>query len=280
MNRITLKTVQEMVDGMNLKLAEKVHYLFMANYISYSYYHFRDESKVDDYCWCYKDLFELQRKVSLGIVNSHVIGFLDEWRQDAPSLYRKAKHDICSWITGEWYNFDSPMQKEIEAAYQAAWEKEEEVAIALALSPFVLKTAELMNNGEYEAAAGSCYAIFRCLAKSFKKHKVWFNGFNDLDYSYSKLGIFTESLVELYCHLRQRPDLSKRMGEEMNINLEVLNLETDLFGDMHFHSRWEDMLLDAKSQFYDYSNLSFCRMWIKWKKEFGGSGSSAGNPPE
>jgi hypothetical protein len=37
---------------------------------------------------------------------------LDEWRQDAPSRYRKAKDDICYWITDEWYNFESPMQKE------------------------------------------------------------------------------------------------------------------------------------------------------------------------
>lgn len=34
-------------------------------------------------------------------------------RQDAPSRYRKAKDDICYWITDEWYRFESPMQKEI-----------------------------------------------------------------------------------------------------------------------------------------------------------------------
>ena len=31
----------------------------------------------------------------------------------APSRYRKAKDDICYWITDEWYRFESPMQKEI-----------------------------------------------------------------------------------------------------------------------------------------------------------------------
>ena len=38
--------------------------------------------------------------------------------------------------------------------------------------------------------------------------------------------------VEQYCHLRQKPDLSKRMADEMDINLEVFNLETDFFGDL------------------------------------------------
>ena len=42
--RITLKTVHQMLDGMNVELAEKVHLLFMANYIDYSDYDFRDEN--------------------------------------------------------------------------------------------------------------------------------------------------------------------------------------------------------------------------------------------
>ena len=48
------------------------------------------------------------------------------------------------------------------------------MAIALALSPFAQQTAELVNSGAYEAAAGSCYAIFRCLAKTCKEHEDWF----------------------------------------------------------------------------------------------------------
>ena len=34
--RITLKTIHQMLDGMSVELAEKVHLLFMANYIDYS----------------------------------------------------------------------------------------------------------------------------------------------------------------------------------------------------------------------------------------------------
>ena len=58
--RITLKTLHEMLNGMSVELAEKVHLLFMANYIDYSDYKFRDENQVEGYCWCYRDLFELK----------------------------------------------------------------------------------------------------------------------------------------------------------------------------------------------------------------------------
>ena len=68
--RISLKTVHEMLNGMSVELAEKVHLLFMANYIDYSDYEFRDENQVEGYCWCYRDLFELKTKESQEIVNS------------------------------------------------------------------------------------------------------------------------------------------------------------------------------------------------------------------
>ena len=267
--RITLKTLHEMLDGMSVELTEKVHLLFMANYIDYSDYDFRDENQVENYCWCYRDLFELKTKDSQEIVNSQLIEFMDEWRKDAPSCYRKAKDDICYWITDEWYNFESPMQKEIESAYQTALKKKDDLAIALALSPFARKTAELVNSGAYEAAAGSCYVLFRCLAKTCKEHEDWFRGFTEYGDTYTKLAIFTEAVVELYCHLRQKPDLSKRMADEMDINLEVFNLETDFFGDLHCSSRFTDMLCDAQAQYGDYSELEKCPMWGMWVKEGG-----------
>ena len=46
------------------------------------------------------------------------------------------------------------------STYQTALKKKDDIAIALALSPFARKTAELVKSGAYEAAAGSCYAIF------------------------------------------------------------------------------------------------------------------------
>lgn len=123
-----------------------------------------------------------------------------------------------------------------------------------------------MNSGAYEAA-GSCYAIFRCLAKTCKEHEDWFCGFTGYGDTYTKLAIFTEAVVELYCHLRQKTGLSKRMADEMDINLEVFNLETNFFGDLHCSSRFTDMLCEAQAQYGDYSELEKCPMWGMWKRK-------------
>ena len=53
----------------------------------------------------------------------------------------------------------------------------------------------------------------------------------------------------------------KRMADEMDINLEVFNLETDFFGDLHCSTRFTDMLCDAQNQYQDYSELDMCPMW-------------------
>ena len=59
----------------------------------------------------------------------------------------------------------------------------------------------------------------------------------------------------------------KRMADEMDINLDVFNLETGFFGDLHCSSRFTDMLCDAQAQYGDYSELDMCPMWGMWKKE-------------
>ena len=51
------------------------------------------------------------------------------------------------------------------------------------------------------------------------------------------------------------------------VALEVFNLETDFFGDLHCSSRFTDMLCDAQAQYGDYSELENCPMWGMWKKE-------------
>ena len=55
--------------------------------------------------------------------------------------------------------------------------------------------------------------------------------------------------------------------QEADINLEVFNLETDFFGDLHCSSRFTDMLCDAQTQYGDYSELDECPMWGMWVKE-------------
>ena len=70
--------------------------------------------------------------------------------------------------------------RSVASAYQTALKKKDDIAIALALSPFARKTAELVKSGAYEAATGSCYIIFRCLAKTCKEHEDWYAGFTGM----------------------------------------------------------------------------------------------------
>lgn len=54
--RVYLKELHQMMDGMSIGLAEKVHLLFMNNYINYSNYEFRDEWQVDfEECLMWKE---------------------------------------------------------------------------------------------------------------------------------------------------------------------------------------------------------------------------------
>lgn len=91
------------------------------------------------------------------------------------------------------------------SAYQTALKKNDDMAIALALSSFAQKTAELVNSGAYESAASSCYAIFRCLAKTCKEHEDWYAGFTGYGDTYTKLAIFTEAVVELTVTYAKKP---------------------------------------------------------------------------
>ena len=67
--------------------------------------------------------------------------------------------------------------------------------------------------------------------------------------------------------MQETTNKQKRMADEMDINLEVFNLETDFFGDLHCSSRWTDMLCDAQAQYGDYSELEKCPMWGMLLKE-------------
>ena len=67
--------------------------------------------------------------------------------------------------------------------------------------------------------------------------------------------------------MQEAANKQKRMADDMDINLEVFNLETDFFGDLHCSSRFTDMLCDGKVQYHNYSVLDMCPMWGKWVKE-------------
>lgn len=259
--RVYLKDLHRMMNGMSIRLAEKVHLLFMNNYINYSNYGFRDEWQVDDYMDAYYNLYSLRSEQAKTVVNLYVVDFMDEWKEDAPAMYRRAKNDLVGWINSAWYGFECP-----EECMQPKDIERTEKDVALELSTFLLRITEMVKGGKYEEAAGGCYALFSRLAKIRNVYPDWFRGLMN-DGELSKMTLFTLALVELYSHLRQMPGISKRLGDEMNIQLEVFNLETDFFGDMHCDIRWSDMLCGAKEQYRDYGVLEECTMWGIWVKE-------------
>lgn len=261
--RVFLKDLMKMMGDMSIDLAERVHLLFMANYIDYSDYRFRDDWQVDGYIYAYNDLFSLKNSDALLYANHYVFGFMEEWQKDSPTLYRRAKDDLFWWMTDVWIKFESPMQGEIEDASRSARASNDDLKVALALSPFALKIAEMVKEKKYQEAASCCYTIFRILAKTSKDHPDWFGGFLD-DEAYSKLSMFIDAMTELYCHLRQTPDIPRSLLSEMDIELEVFNKETDFFGDMMFDTRWSDMLCDGKDQYQNHSVLESCPMWDEW----------------
>ena len=259
--RVYLKDLHRMMDGMNIELAEMVHLLFMNNYIKYSNYGFRDEWQVDDYMDAYYSLYSLRSEQAKVVVNQFVVDFMEEWKEDAPAMYRRAKDDIVGWINSEWYGFECSLECKSSMDVERT-EKE----VVLELSDHLLRIAEMVKGGKYEEAAGGCYVVSRRLAKIRDVYPDWFKELEDGG-EMSKLTLFTLALVELYCHLRQMPGISKRLGDEMNIQLEVFNLETGFFGDMDCDTRWSDMLCGAKEQYYDYGVLEECPMWGIWVKE-------------
>ena len=82
------------------------------------------------------------------------------------------------------------------------------------------------------------------------------------------------SVIESGIRMQETANKQKRMADEMDINLEVFNLETDFFGDLHCSSRFTDMLCDAQAQYGDYSELDECPMWKMWEKELKDKGAS------
>ena len=52
--------------------------------------------------------------------------------------------------------------------------------------------------------------------------------------------------------------------QEADINLEVFNLETDFFGDLHCSSRFSYIRYDATAQYGDYLGVNRGAMWGMW----------------
>ena len=192
-----------------------------------------------------------------------MIEILREWQHDANYKYQKAKKDLIWWMEDPIPEFKPSLEHEIDTAINRVSDADDEEKVVNALLPFPLKIADIICAGNYEDAAANIYYLFDYLAAFEKEHEPWFKsiwGGGQM----SKMACFFDVLCELYCHLRQLKEIPFRLKDEMDIHLRIFNRKTYFFGDMWYDSRFEDMLLDGKEQFNDYSVLEECSMWRTW----------------
>lgn len=258
---ITLPLIRQMMSDMDQRHAEEVHYLFVCRYIDYSHYKFRDPWMIDLYLGTYWDFYRTGNY--LYELNHYVWNILDEWKKDANHKYQRAKRDLYYWISDPIPEFAPSLGNEIKAAYDESIKAEDSSKLANSLMPFPKKIAEIIKSGNYEDAAANIYCLLEHLATANKTHEDWFESLW-FEGEMSKIALLTETICELYCHLRQQKDLSKDLKDEMDIHLDILNKKTEFFGEMWYDSRFEDMLLDSKDQTGDYSTLEDCCMWREW----------------
>lgn len=260
--RTTLADIQRMLGEMDQRHADLVHYLFMCNYIDYSHYHFRDEWMIDGYVEIYNAYYQEDARY-LSSVNGYVIEILKEWQKDANHMYQKAKRDLLFWMTDPIPEFKPSLGEEIEAAWQQVADTADEKAVANALMPFPLTISKQVESGQYEDAAANIYCILEHFAQANKTHEDWFDCmWNGGDQT--MIVDLADTIQQLYCHLRQKPDLPVKLKNEMDIHLEIFNKKTWFYGIDCGDSRYDDMFLDGKKQQGNYSNLSECYMWKEW----------------
>lgn len=156
--------------------------------------------------------------------------------------------------------FDASLKQEMKAAWQKAKSVNDIDAVFHALAPILSRIAEQVEDGHIEASIGNLLALFSCLANIKSGHETWFEHMSHGG-EMTDMEFLTDAAVEVYCHLRQRNDLSEGMGEDMDAQLLLLNQRTGFFGDWTM-SNYADMLCTGDNQSQDYSELENCEVWM------------------
>lgn len=262
MPKTTLDDIRRMLDEMDQRHAEEVHHLFMDNYIDFSDYEFRDDWMMDAYHECFHEYF-CSGGEYIDQLNGYVIEILKEWQQDAYHKYQKAMKDLIWWMEDPIPEFKPSLEHEIDTAVSSVGETDNDEVVVDALMNFPLEIADIIKAGDYEDAAANLYYLFDYMAALEKKHEPWFKSLWTGG-EMSKIACYFDTICELYCYLRQMKEVPNSLKDEMDIHLRIFNRKTYFFGDMWGNSRFEDLVLDGKEQFNDYSVLEECSMWKHW----------------
>lgn len=260
---VTPKDIKQMLDKMDQRHAEFVHYLFVNHYIDNGDdYEFRDEWLVDNYIEEYLDCFKFGGFKPL---NSYVVKVLKDWYRDSYSKYLDAVDDLVLWINCNVRSFVPSLGKEIEQAYETGIQSGNGDGFYKPFMPIPAKIAKQLQSKDYEGAVSNIYCIFEQFAKVNDEHADWFELTpyeGDANYgTIPDLECFREAITSLYCHIRQLPDLPEDLRNEMDIHLGIFNTRTHFLGDEGFCSDVDDMFCGHHEQVNDYSDLSHCYMW-------------------
>ena len=138
---------------------------------------------------------------------------------------RRPNATYTFWMTDPIPEFKPSLGDEIESACQRVAGSYDEKELAEALMPFPLTTSKQVETGQYEDAAANIYCLLEHLAQANKVHEDWFdcmwNGGEQ-----TMIVDLADTIQQLYCHLRQKPDLSVNLKNEMDIHLEIFNKKT------------------------------------------------------
>lgn len=156
--------------------------------------------------------------------------------------------------------FEASLKQDIRKAWQEVGTGDDIERTFHTLAPILIRIAEQVENGLLEEATGNLLALFHCLANIKSIHETWFEhmfGGGEM----TDMEFLTDAAVEVYCHLRQRDDLSEDGTEDMDSQLLLLNQRTGFFGDWTM-GNYADMLYPAGNQSQDYSDLENCEVWM------------------
>ena len=266
--KMELNELKKLLDGLDRTHAEMVHSYLRFDLINSSLSlligkervtsygrlcdrFFKDEDvsvlpKMNDVCCKIMDAIEEERKK--GTVTEHfVVESVNKMRKLAGKPVRA---------------FDASLKQEMKEVCQKARLSNDIGTTFQALAPILTRIVEQIEQGHIEESIGNMFALFSCLADIKSGHETWFEHIihggemTDLEF-------LTDAAVEVYCHLRQRKELPKELGEDMDSHLLLFNERTGFFGDWTL-SIYADMLYTAEYQSEDYSELENCAVWMEF----------------
>ena len=262
--------LKKLLDGLDMAHAERVHSCLRFDLINESLPILIGREKVEPY-WRLCDLFIKEKDASvLPLLNAECLKIVEAIHEDIKvgtikeSFLVEAMDRMQKLAGKPVRTCSATLQKELTTSCQEALRTHDISTTFHAIAPILDRIVEQVENGHLDEATGNLLAMFRCLADIQSEHAAWFEHMLSSG-EMTDLEFLTDAAVEVYCHLRQRGELSDDWTLDMDAQLLLLNQQTGFFGDWSM-SIYADMLYAAEYQSEDYSDLENCEMWMELKE--------------